>query len=181
MVYLISTAGILVALTFILYGLTHWVRPIYAAGPESAREMKFRRAVSAILLSAEYYIAIQASWIALVPHRGGLAAIGLLPLVFVFVLVVIVVLERLGQGGSRISAGDAARVASSAVPIGDRTPDRYWKLGVFYFNPDDSAVLVEKRFGLGYNLNFARPTAWIILSLSLMAPLIPVLAYFTHR
>jgi Family of unknown function (DUF5808) len=91
------------------------------------------------------------------------------------------VLVRLGQGGSRISAGDAARVASSAVPIGDRTPDRYWKLGVFYFNPDDSAVLVEKRFGLGYNLNFARPTAWIILSLSLMAPLIPVLAYFTHR
>jgi uncharacterized membrane protein len=181
MVYLLSTAGILVALTFILYGLVHWVRPVYAAGPESARELKFRRAVSAILLAAEYYIIIQASWIALVAHRGGLATIGLLPLVFVFVLVVIVVLARLGQGGSRMPAGDEARVANSAVPIGDRTPDRYWKLGVFYFNPDDSAVLVEKRFGLGYSLNFARPTAWIILLLLLMAPLIPVLAHFTHR
>jgi hypothetical protein len=108
--------------------LVHWVRPIYADGPESARELKFRRAVSAILLAAEYYIVIQASWIALVPHRGGLATIG-----------------------------------------------------VFYSNPGDSAVLVEKRFGLGYSLNFARPTAWIILLLLLMAPLIPVLAYFTHR
>jgi len=179
-VYLISTAGILVALTLLLYGLAHWVRPVYAGGPERARELKFRRTVSAITLAAEYYVTLQASWIVLVPRRGDLAAVGLLPLAFVFVLVVIVVLARLGQGGSRMPAGDHARIASSAVPIGDRTPDRYWRLGIFYFNPDDSAVLVEKRFGLGYSLNFARPTAWIIVLLVLMAPLIPVLAHLTQ-
>src|SRR5262249_52961286 len=131
-----------------------------------------------ILLAAEYYVTIQASWILLVPRRGALATVGLLPLAFVFVLVAIVVLARLGQGGSRMPAADDARVAGSAVPIGDRTPD--WKLGIFYFNPDDSAVLVEKRFGLGYSLNFARPTAWIIVLLALMAPLIPVLAHLTQ-
>ena len=179
-VYLISTAGILVAFTLILYGLAHWVRPVYAGGPERARELKFRRTVSAILLAAEYYITIQASWIVLVPRRGDLATAGLLALAFVFALVTIVVLARLGQGGSRMPAGDGARVASSAVPVGDRTPDRYWKLGIFYFNPDDSAVLVEKRFGLGYSLNFARPTAWIILLLILMAALIPILAHLTR-
>ena len=176
-VYLISITGILVALTLILYGLAHWVRPVYAGGPERARELKFRRTVSAILLVAEYYLTIQASWIVLVPRRGDLATVGLPLLAFVFVLVTIVVLARLGQGGSRMPAGDDARVASSAVPVGDRIPDRYWKLGIFYFNPDDSAVLVEKRFGLGYSLNFARPTAWIILLLLLMATLIPVLAH----
>jgi uncharacterized membrane protein len=176
-VYLISIAGVLVAFTLMLYGLAHWVRPVYAGGPERARELKFRRTVSAILLVAEYYITIQASWIVLVPRRGNLAAVGLLLLAFVFVLGTIVVLARLGQGGSRMPAGDDARVASSAVPVGDRIPDRYWKLGIFYFNPDDSAVLVEKRFGLGYSLNFARPTAWIILLLLLIATLIPVLAH----
>jgi uncharacterized membrane protein len=176
-VYLTSTAGILVAFTLILYGLAHWVRPVYAGGPGRVRELKFRRTVSTILLAAEYYITVQASWIVLVPRRGDLATVGLLPLAFVFVLVTIVVLARLGQGGSRMSIVDDARVANSAVPVGDRTPDRYWKLGIFYFNPDDSAVLIEKRFGLGYSLNFARPTAWIIVLLVLMAPLIPVLAH----
>lgn len=176
-VYLMSTFGLLAALTLILYGLARWVRPVYAGGPERARELKFRRTVSVILLAAEYYLTVQASWIVLVPRRGDLAMVGLLPLAFVFVLATIVVLARLGQGGSRMPAGDDARVASAAVPVGDRIPDRYWKLGIFYFNPDDSAVLVEKRFGLGYSLNFARPTAWIIVLLVLMAPLIRVLAH----
>ena len=176
-VYLLSTAGILVALTLILYGLAHWVRPVYVSGPERVHELKFRRTVSAILLALEYYLAVQASWILLVPRRGDLATVGLVPLAFVFVLVVIVVLARLGQGGSRIPAGHDARVPTSAAPVGDRTPDRFWKLGIFYFNPDDSAVLIEKRFGLGYSLNFARPTAWIIVLLVLMAPLLQVLAH----
>jgi len=61
--------------------------------------------------------------------------------------------------------------------VGDRTPDRYWKLGVFYFNPDDSAIIVEKRFGLGYSLNFARPTTWGIMALLLIAPLMVILAH----
>ena len=67
--------------------------------------------------------------------------------------------------------------ATSNVPVGDRTPDRYWKLGLFYFNRDDSAVIVEKRFGLGYSLNFARPTAWIIVMLVMLGVLIPILAH----
>jgi uncharacterized membrane protein len=51
---------------------------------------------------------------------------------------------------------------------------------VFYFNRDDAAILVEKRFGLGYSLNFARPMAWIIVALILMAPLIAILAHPRH-
>lgn len=176
-VYLVSTAGILASLTLILYGLAHWVRPVHAGGDEGARELKFRKIVSAILLVIEYFITLQASWIMLVPRRGDLTRVALLPLVLVFVLVAIVMLARLGQGGSRMPATDQTRIPSSSVPVGDRTPDRYWKLGVFYFNRDDSAVLVEKRFGLGYSLNFARPTAWIILSLGLMGPLIPIAAH----
>jgi hypothetical protein len=46
---------------------------------------------------------------------------------------------------------------------GDRSPDDAWKLGLVYFNPDDPTVWVEKRFGVGYTLNFARVTTWLIL------------------
>ena len=66
-VYLLSTAAILTAHTLVLYGLSHWVRPVYAGGPECARELKFRRTVSAIVLGVEYYVTLQASWIMLVP------------------------------------------------------------------------------------------------------------------
>jgi uncharacterized membrane protein len=47
---------------------------------------------------------------------------------------------------------------------GDRSPDHCWKLGMFYFNPDDPALWVEKRFGLGYTINFARPAAWLLVA-----------------
>ncbi len=46
---------------------------------------------------------------------------------------------------------------------GDRSPDRAWKLGMIYFNPDDPALWLEKRFGVGYTLNFGRPMAWVII------------------
>jgi len=179
-VYLLSTAAILTGHTLVLYGLSHWVRPVYAGGPERVRELKFRRTVSAIVLGVEYCVTLRASWTMLVPRRGNLMTGALVPFVFVFLLVAIVMLARLGQGGSRILAKEQVSSTISTLPVGDRTPDCYWKLGIFYFNRDDSAVFVEKRFGLGYSLNFARPTAWIILLLILVAPLIPVFAHLTQ-
>jgi uncharacterized membrane protein len=178
-VHVLSITGSLAGLSVLLYGLAHWVRPVYSGGPERARELQFRRTAAAIVLGAEYYMVIQSSWLILVPSRHDLIGLGLLPLAFVFVLVVILVLARLGQGGSRLAAAEKSSTAS-AVAVGDRTPDRYWKLGVFYFNPDDSAIFVEKRFGLGYSLNFARPTTWGIMALFLIAPLVPILGHLTH-
>ena len=35
-----------------------------------------------------------------------------------------------------------------------RDDDRYWYGGVFYNNPDDRALFVPKRYGLGWTLNF---------------------------
>lgn len=52
---------------------------------------------------------------------------------------------------------------------GDRSPDSAWKFGLVYFNPDDPALWLEKRFGVGYTLNFGRPAAWIIIGSILAA------------
>jgi uncharacterized membrane protein len=164
---LLSMTVALVPLTLLSYGITHWVRQINAGGLAGAREARFRRTGSVILLAAQYLIALQGSWIALHPLLPNLrltgapgAVILLAPLLVV--IVAVIALVRLGQGGSR-STSAAESQPTSAEPIGDRTDDRYWRLGVFYFNRDDPAVLVEKRFGIGYTLNLARPMSWTIL------------------
>lgn len=48
-------------------------------------------------------------------------------------------------------------VFSMAPEESDSTPDHYWK-GPFYSNPDDPALVVPKRLGIGFTLNFAHPT-----------------------
>jgi len=39
----------------------------------------------------------------------------------------------------------------------DREDDKYWIGGMFYYNPADPALFVEKRFGLGWDINYAKP------------------------
>lgn len=50
------------------------------------------------------------------------------------------------------------------APAAFGTREAGWRWGgVFYVAPDDPAVFVSKRQGVGFTLNFARPTAWAIL------------------
>ncbi len=53
--------------------------------------------------------------------------------------------------------------ASSTLPY-DSTPDSHWRAGLFYYNPSDASILVPKRFGLGWSLNFAHPVSWLCLA-----------------
>ncbi|WP_338553833.1 DUF1648 domain-containing protein [Paenibacillus sp. KS-LC4] len=41
--------------------------------------------------------------------------------------------------------------------------EKYWKMGLFYFNKDDSALFVERLGGNGWTVNFGRPAAWAFL------------------
>ena len=67
------------------------------------------------------------------------------------------------------------RIGRATGSGGDGTPDQCWKLGMFYFNPADSAIFVEKRFGIGYTINFGNNAAWLSLGLILLFSLVPVL------
>ena len=53
-----------------------------------------------------------------------------------------------------------------------RDDDRYWYGGFFYSNPDDPALFVEKRYGLGWTLNFGHPQAKLVLIGSLVVVLV---------
>lgn len=77
-----------------------------------------------------------------------------------------------GQGGSRVKHGTVTHNGKAV----NRDEDKYWKLGVFYFNPGDPALFLEKRFGVGWTINFGRPLAWFIFILIIASAIIlPIL------
>ena len=53
-----------------------------------------------------------------------------------------------------------------------RDDNRYWYAGFFYNNPDDPALFVPKRYGLGWTLNFGHPQAKLVLIGSLVVILV---------
>ena len=81
----------------------------------------------------------------------------LLLLIFVYLIVVALVLlyHFLPILGFRTKNNTPAdRQPTFAV---FRDDDRYWSGGIFYNNPDDPAVFVPKRYGLGWTVNFGHP------------------------
>lgn len=89
-----------------------------------------------------------------------------------FIIVGAIVLSfTTGQGGSRVRTAKSKKGTTI-----NRDDDRYWKLGQFYFNPNDPAIWVEKRFGVGWTVNFAHPAGWgSLIAIILIAILIPIL------
>ena len=59
---------------------------------------------------------------------------------------------------------------------GVRDDDRYWLAGGFlYSNPDDPALFVINRWGLGITPNLAHPVAsWLAIGFLVMLALIPI-------
>lgn len=170
----IVAAGVLLAMTLLLYGMTHWLRPIHAGGLEGEHEARYRRTASVLLLVLEYWIAGLFSWLGvrpLLPHAFQQPPVAIAIVPGLIAVTATAILLWLGQGGSRIPRGEPSD-PQSRIAIGDRTEDRFWRLGIFYFNRGDPSVLVEKRFGIGYTVNFARPVAWLILLLPLLTVIV---------
>ena len=79
----------------------------------------------------------------------------------------VLVLIWLGQGGQRAIAPHARDGIH-----GDGTPDAGWKGGFLYYNPNDPALLVERRMGIGWTLNLANRWSWLILGAAVLAMVI---------
>jgi uncharacterized membrane protein len=45
-----------------------------------------------------------------------------------------------------------------------RDDDKHWRGGLFYVNREDHALVVPRRFGLGWTLNFGNPRAAMLLA-----------------
>lgn len=75
-----------------------------------------------------------------------------LPIVFFAAISIICIYlaVKVGQGGSRLKT-------TVDTPINTVDDDRYWLGGFLYCNKNDPSLFVEKRFGMGYTLNFGNP------------------------
>jgi uncharacterized membrane protein len=81
------------------------------------------------------------------------------PMVSPTVGLVVVVVVALALIWPSIRLGVTSSSSGPDVPAGA------WKLGILYYNPDDPAVLVRRRFMLGYTLNFGNKLSWVFVGL----------------
>ncbi|WP_342532857.1 DUF5808 domain-containing protein [Lysinibacillus sp. FSL K6-0057] len=54
------------------------------------------------------------------------------------------------------------------------TDDQYWKWGVFYCNKNDPSLLVPKKFGIGWTVNFANKWCYILIGITLLPILLVI-------
>lgn len=156
------------AIMTLLFWFVNWSiqkskQQIHAGNPEQSvrQNAAFRRRWSLFTILSSLALVFMFMMMQLSMIRPLEASI--VPFISLVVLAFIVLFAMMlsfmtGQGGSRL--GRSAE-ASAAAPLND---DRYWKLGAFYFNPQDPSVFVEKRSGIGWTLNFANPVGWFVLA-----------------
>jgi hypothetical protein len=158
-IFFLSNSGILALLLFMAFGLTRAVGRIARTGESGRAEIRFRHVSILVLVTVSYLIALQTPILLFVSTEPWAATVmNLIGAVILLTVVAgVTALFRMGQGGSRLPKRERG-------PLGDRRADRLWKWGLFYVNPDDPAFFVEKRFGLGYTINFGNRWTWVILA-----------------
>jgi uncharacterized membrane protein len=156
------------------YVALHYGRP---ARDSMARSLArdFAREMGVFLLSLEFFLAVIFSFVGLLPLMGNRDP-GVVPIL----VATLAMLAALIFSMSRLAKHHAKMHAEAAASMGGGMPEDHWKAGVFYVNRDDAALFVPKRFGIGYTLNFGHATAWVIMGLVLVLPLILTLFAIHH-
>lgn len=169
---LVSIAVVAAVTAFLSWNVGRGVRHIRMEEGAARAEHRFRRLMQAVTLVTSYLIALPAVLLALTTFGVQRWSPWLWLLPTLAILACVAIAAWWGQGGSRLPAGAGAERAPRGAPVGDRTDDRNWKAGLLYVNRGDPALLVEKRFGIGYTLNFGNPWSWVLLGLLLGVPLL---------
>lgn len=90
-----------------------------------------------------------------------------IPLIFLAVILTGTIVYAVKVGRS-----DKFSIDVTGEKITDFDEDSHWKGGLFYFNKNDPSIFVEKRFGVGWTLNFANPIGYFIFIIPLVVILV---------
>ncbi|MDR2570369.1 MAG: DUF1648 domain-containing protein [Oscillospiraceae bacterium] len=96
------------------------------------------------------------------PLISALLSAVLIAILTIPIFIIIVVALTTGQGGNKVKIDIGDELNEVDITKNDnqgscgRGEDRFWKIGMFYYNPNDSAYLVEDRFGTNLGFNFAK-------------------------
>ena len=156
-----------------------------------AQHRVYRRRIGHSLgfLTLAIVVVIAISWLPIVyPDSNVFGATlfwTIMALAFIPTIFIIVIMIKTGQGGSKVKINISEEDAREheAMPITEvlecgRGDDKYWKLGTFYYNPDDPALIIEDRFGTNIGFNYARLPAKILIGITVIA-LIATYAWIT--
>lgn len=147
---------------------------INVANPKQSKQQNktFRRYWSMFLILTTIGITLLFSYLQLAMiheilflHQGKV----ILVMVVLLVVSLIILSMRTGQGGSRLGG-----TTTEADNVMEADEDNHWIFGQIYFNREDPTIFVEKRFGIGWTVNFARPITWIIFLILLTPLFIPL-------
>jgi len=124
-------------------------------GSDVAGDRAFKRATYFLMMFISYLMSITFAVVSTHPIWAGSSQtsplpIVIVPLVFVIPVAAVIYLVRISR--------------SRKGSTGDGTPDACWRWGMFYYNPDDPSLLVEKRMGLGWTLNFGNRWSWALIA-----------------
>lgn len=181
--FTILVPALIVAFVAACMAFAHWTilrskRPSNPSVPATSALAygMFARAQSILLVAGGLALSVlgpvmELSFIGVI----GLEQAGVFVVALALVIVVgsIVVSLVYGQGGSRVFS----RMAASERLLAD--DDEHWKLGVFYYNPDDASLFLPERFGIGWTMNWARPAVWAIMLAGLVLTVAFVAAVMT--
>ena len=170
---LVVGAGLGVMSWLVLYAK----RALRAAdhGASLAAQMRFRTAMTRFLAGVSLLTTALLTWLSVSMVRVGLGlapGLGQGPMVLVAILLAfslggtVLIAFRYGQGGARLE-----RAAGTAPLTNGLADNSHWVLGMFYVNRDDPSIMVERRFGFGYTVNFGNPRAVLLLGAFLAAVL----------
>lgn len=156
---------------------TRWAAPAPGEGEQRAHR---RRAIGWMLLGTNLFLALVMSVVAISPlvqtSAGARHFVVWLLVGSMIGPILLLVLWFVIFGKYFTAQGRKSEAATPDLATPDlRQEDRFWKGGLIYYNPADPAVWVEKRIGIGYTLNMARPAAWGFMLAVVLVPLALVL------
>lgn len=190
----LAPVGVQLLTTALIVGLlllTYRTRPDIDAADVAGSSGRYRvflttlaRAllVLAALMDVSLLLVALQTW-QICSFTGAAALLPVLPALLGGALI-IAACVRTGQSGTRLhqpSGAEPTGATGSAPRTVQRDDDRYWRGGLVYVNRDDPALLVGKRFGVGWTLNFGNPRAWYTLAVLAAVALAALAAGLTSR
>lgn len=135
------------------------------------RQLSLRKYSSWLMFFVSFLLSMMLSFFQLQtihPDLVSSTAMFLIPLGFLFLVLMGTIVFAVKVGFS-----DKNHSPQIEEKIMDANEDSYWKGGLFYFNKNDPSIFVEKRFGVGWTINFANPLGYLIV----LVPLIVILLF----
>nr|WP_295969962.1 DUF5808 domain-containing protein [uncultured Bacillus sp.] len=171
----VSMMLILLVMQFMFLGIHSGTKSsgikLSAAATEASRlrQLTLRKYSSWFMFLVSLLLTIMMSFFQLTiihPAVFSNSVMFIVPLVFLIVVLAGTIFFALKVGRTDKQIHDQRK-----EKIADLDEDSYWKGGLIYFNKNDPSIFVEKRFGVGWTLNFANPMGYFIV----FVPLIGIL------